>query len=373
MIIFKGSAVLQPRPETIDQAINDPYLPSGVHLPENLLEPLSLDSRPGESKPALSASRLRYGVERPKIDTSLKAQPLTIHVPDAFPALPAISSRVRYHRSVDPASKCTLVVALDIEIAPFSQEEIELTNVAMRLSGGSIADLGQGRDPKLPLQCKPRDGLVFLYSLTPDSFTTESAISTSRTLEIIINATVLVSEVCRPTIQMHWKTKVDFSSVLNPAFGVPGQSIQRSIGPPSVLVASSSAHINSTPHLLPEAYMGHDTAHARQSAISTGELGITITFTAPRTVNVQKAFAWDIMVTNGSSKPRRLEISADLKQGQGIIEGNPSRPSLPSADGPKRREVADAVMDKQVLHALQRTVISEPSSIISVSANVGTG
>ncbi|KAL9128388.1 MAG: hypothetical protein Q9217_002912 [Psora testacea] len=373
MITFKGFAFLQAKPESIYEAIKDPYLPSGVPLPQNLFEPLRPDKRSGGPEPSLSASRL-YRVQPLSEEKSLKYKPLTVHVPGAFSALPALSSRVRYHRLANADSTFTLVVSLDMEIAPFSQEDIKVTEVRMRLSGGSAVDLGRGLVPKLPLHCKPRDCIVFLYSLVLDDLLMGSAMSMSETLDIIINATVLVSDVCRPAIQMHWKTGVDCSSALKPnLFKAPGQSIQSSNRPPSLTVTSSSTPVNSIPPSSRDGCTKQDAAPALQIAVSVDESGLTITFTAPKTVYVLEPFTWDVLILNGSSKPRRLAISAVPKRSNGGGKGHPSMHATSSGGLPGSTNMAAAVMDEDELYAMQKTSIYRPSGVMSLSSTVEIG
>ena len=374
MITFEASAGLQPRLESIEEAIKDPYLPSGLPMPLNLLEPLSRDKRTGRPPPSLSASRL--GPVWPVNEhMSVKPKHLRVRVPGPLPALPAISSRVRYHRSASSANKSSLVASLDMEFAPFSQDDIELTEVAMRLSGGTAVDLGRGIAPKLPLHSKPRDGIVFLYSLQPDTMPTDPGTRTSKTLDVTIKASVLVSKECRPVIQMHWKTAVEFALASNSTIGAPGQTLQRPNRPSNTVGTSSSSAVNNM--LLPNRVnpTQPDDTRRQQRAVSASDLGVTISFTAPKTAILHERFTWDVVIHNRSSKLRKLAISAVPKRLNGDGKGEPAKPGSPSANGPKNldMDIAEAFVDENVLYAMQKSAMTKPSDILSLSATVETG
>ena len=350
----------------MDDANSDPYLPSGVPQPENLLESLKDSERPGVKGPNLSASRL-YRVTPPSHDARMRARPMKVNVPGAFRAVPAISSRVRYHKSNRPDSKASLIASLDLEMAPYSSDDIEITSVDLRLSDGSVVDLGQGLVPRLPLRCRSRDNVVFLYRLALNNFLENSATSMTRNLDINIDATVLTSDQCRPHIQMHWKTVVDFSPALNPVYGAPGQSMQRSNRPPSLPVLGTSGSLNNTSH------SSQDIPRARQRAVSVSDVGVTITFTAPPKVYVREPFIWEVLILNGSSKTHRLTLIAIPKRNRNDTSNHGGASLSSSAATQNITDVGDAVVDENILYTTQKTALADPTDVISLSANVEIG
>ena len=363
MITFKAGAVLQPSADQIDRATSDPYLLSGIPQPENLLEPLKGSERSSAEGPSLSAARLSR-VTPVSDDARTQVQPLKVSVPGAFRALPAISSRVRYHKSNSPGSRASLVASLDMEMAPFSTDDIEITSVDLHISGGSAIDLGQGLIPKLPLRCRSRDNIVFLYRLALDNIFEDSAPGMTRNLDITINATVLTTDQCRPHIQMHWKTGVDFTTTLNPVYGAPGQSMQRSNRPPNLAVSGTSASVTNNSN------SSQDGPRGRQRAVSVSDLGVTITFTAPSRVYVREPFNWDVLVLNGSNKTQRLALVAIPRLSRRERNEHGGADISSSAATRKHSDVGDAVVDENLLYTMQKTALADPTDVISLSANV---
>ena len=372
MIVFIASAVLKPRFESSNQLSKDPFLSSGVPVPQNLLEPLGRSKRSQEPGPGLSTTRI-HRVLSLDIDTPFKTRQLRVHVPEAFHALPAISSRIRYHKSANSASNSPLVASLNMEIAPFTQDDVEITQVTMKLSDGLAQDLGQGLTPKLPLHCRPRDSIVFLYSLAPDIVSTDSTLANSRTLDVTINAIVLVSDECRPSIQMHWKTGVDFSSALNPTFRAPSRSMQRPHRSADLPISFSSSAVNIIDASAGDGHTQLDVPYTRQRAISIGGLGVTITFTTPKSVTVGEAFAWEVVILNNSSKPCRLAISAIPKRNSVDGKEYQARPTSSPANDLEIIKTLKAIVDEDALYTMQKAMISRPSGIISLSPTVEVG
>ena len=380
MIEFKASAVLTPGKENIQQ-LQDPYLPSGVPASINLLEPLSHDPMLQGPEPRLTASRLSR-VQPLNRGLSLSNRVLKTNRPNRFPAVPAISSRVHYTRSKNLAGKASLIASLDIETAPFSNEDIELRAVTMTLSEGSSEDLVGPHRPKDRWICRPKDLAVYLFRLTLNSSLPDGPSSAAgQMVEVIIDATVLVSDTCQPSIHMRWKTGVDFSAALNPIYGAPGQSMQRSRRPTSLPMTPGHSNTNTVPVSAREGDeeqpLSPSGQRTRQRAVSISDLGVTVTLTAPRTVPVGHPFRWDVLVLNGSSRPRRLALMAIPKRRRDW-KGHLPKSSASWIGGVyhKGEHTADAVVDENLLYAMQRNTGAAGESeaqVLCLSTDVRIG
>lgn len=377
VILFKPSATMGSARTSTAAGIDDQYLPSCVPTSLNLLESLQDDPALSGGKPRLSALRLSkvtYTAQHMKGQT----QPLTRIAQRAFPAMSALSARIRYTRSNFNSSKPMVVASLDIETAPFLECEISLEKVQTRMAEGSAEDLATGHTIRLPMRCQPRDAAVFLYRLVPlDSFADQSVITfNARTLDILIGATVLVSAICRPQIEMRWKTAVDFSAPLNPSYGAPGQSLQRNNRPASLpvpsftdgkLVASTSAQATELPKITEAAANGHRSAPVT-------DLGITVTFTGPAEVYVGKPFGWDVFVVNRSSHPRKLALLVIPKHRRVETHNKHlSKGSSSSAGGSKDGTMADAVIDENFLYAMQKSATMDTAQLVNLSTDARIG
>ena len=380
MVEFKVLGTLSPGKEQTDQ-LQDPFLPSGVPASVNLLEPLSHDPTLKGFEPKLTASRLsRVQPWDRGIDVSNRT--LKPAIPSRLPAVPAISSRVHYTRSKNLAGKASLIASLDLEISPFSNEDIELTQVTMTISEGVSEDLVSPHRPDGPWTCRPKDVAVYLFRLTLDSSLPDGLSATAaQMVEITIEAAVLASDMSRPKIHMRWKTGVDFSGALNPTFGAPGQSMQRGRRPTSLPVTPGLPNNTTVPVSAREDDIGQPLSpngpHTRQRATSLSDLGITITFTAPQTARVGQPFSWNVLVLNGSSRPRRLAITA-IPRRRRDWKGHALKSSTASIGGvySKEGDIAEAVVDENLLYAMQRntSVVSESQSqVLCLSTDVRVG
>ena len=371
MIVFKTSATLRPTKEENSDKPRDTTLPSGVPGSINLLESLKGDPTLQGKVPWLPASRLSsiasQSYDRAANDTTLK-----INAQKAFKALPAISSRVRYSKSNNHSRGPSVIAVLDIETAPFSHESIKITEIDMQLSDGFAEQVGSTRTPMLPLACRPKDNPVFLFSLTPSDSTPATS---ARTLLISVHATVLASPSCHPTIQMRWKTTVDFSTALNPTFGAPGQSMQRPRRPSSL--SRTPAAVTNVPNQSisaePATKPGGGANQPREQSPWSTDFGVSITFTSPETVHVGHPFSWDVLVLNRSSKARQLILTVIPKRKKGLHSAKPSSSSAAAVAAKSHGDIAAAVIDENVLYNMQRNAIHEHAEIMSLSTDVRVG
>ena len=376
MILFKPSAIMQIAHTSKAVRIEDQYLPSCVPTSLNLLESLQDDPALKGIEPRLSA--LRVSQVTPVAQNSRsQSRPLSRIAERAFPAMPALSARIRYTRSNINSSKPVVIASLDIETAPLLESELSLVKVQTQIMEGSAEDLATGHAIVLPVRCRPGDTIVFLYRLVPsDSFVGQPvATSNARILDIVINATVLVSGRCRPHIEMRWRTTVDFSTPLNPSFGASGQSLQRNNRPASLPVTSANGNKFVAPGSAQNAE-GPSTAEAASNGQGTAQmtdLGITVTFTGPKEVHVGKPFRWDVFVVNRSSHPRKLALVVISKRRRGDSRKHLSKESSSSAGGGKDGTIADAVVDENFLYAMQKNATMDTAQLVNLSTDARIG
>lgn len=374
-VFFRLSATLKPDKEGVSEQFKDPTLPSGVPESANLLESLKGDPALHGVEPRLAATRL-HGISSKAHDGYISDGNLRVGTQMAFRGLPAISSRVRYSRSNGRAGRLSIIASLDVETGAFLDEDIVITHVDMQLSEGSAEDLGKALAPLLPLACKPKDNPTFLFRLTPSGSNSDTSNqSSAKTVLITVHATVLVSETCRPSVEMRWKTGIDFSTALNAHYGAPGQSMQRQNRPSSLQRTSSTADGNDFLASAREGGASSESAsnEKRQHANPVTDFGISISFTAPRFVRVGELFSWDVLVLNCSSKPRQLALTVIPRRRKGFMGTHSSKPSTSSVRGRKDGDFADTVIDDNLLYAMQRNAGHEVLQVISMSTDIKIG
>ena len=326
-------------------------------------------------EPKLAASRL-HGISPQTHDGYISDWTLRVGTQMAFRGLPAISSRVRYSKFNGRAGRLSIIASLDVETGAFSDENIDITQVNMQLSEGSAEDMGKALAPLLPLACRPNDNPTFLFRLTPSEPAPDaSSQSLAKTVLITVHATVLISETCRPSIEMRWKTGIDFSTAVNPLYGAPGQSMQRQNRPSSLQRTSSTADGSGLPASARAGGASSESGsiEQRQRAGSVTDFGVSISFTAPKSVRVGEPFSWDILVVNNSSRPRQLALMIIPRRKKGVTGTHSSKPSCSSVRSRKEGDLADTVIDENLLYAMQRNAGYEAMQVISMSTDVKVG
>jgi len=288
---------------------------------------------------------------------------------------PAFNIRVRYTRPYSTPSNPSLLASLDIDITPFAGHEATVQTVKFILTEGSVEDLNAVQGMALPLTCLPRDDLTFLYRLRPDDL--EIVKTNIRAAHISITAKVLVSEDCQPQISMQWQTNVDFTLPVNPGYGHPSQAIRRDHRPAQLSIGSNFDTVSpiaplataNRPDALPT--MEVTTRHQRSSSIP--DFGVTMTFTSTSTKPVEpgQSFTWEVFIVNRSDRARKLALIVIPKRRR-TERINANRP--PSTGyGRKDPNVADAFLDENILHAMQRNSVVEPSEVICYSTDIRVG
>jgi hypothetical protein len=340
----------------------------------NISQAFSNDPAMNGVKPRLSALRVSRVAPATQAARELM-RPLKNISRQSIKVYPAINARVRYFRQNTTPTNPWVVVSLDIDITPFANCQITLNKVDVKINGGSVEDLNIIAGLLLPIKSLPQDDITFLYRITPDDLDATNK-SQIRILEISIGATANLSERCQPQIAMHWSTSLDFTPAVNPGFGHPTQPIQRPHRPAQLsigsaidaTVASSSLALN-RPDALPSVDI--ITRHSRNPSIV--DFGVTMTFTGPLgdgPVYPGVPFSWSVFIVNRSERPRKLALVVIPNRRR--TEARITRP--PSTGyGKKDPKVADAVVDDNIVYAMQRNSAVESTEVICLSTDTRVG
>ena len=351
----------------------------------------------------------------------------------AFHILPAVHTRVRFARPNAAPSSPAVVAMLEVDFTPFFDCEAVLSSISLALPSGEVTDLNTADGLALPLYCVARDHFTFLYHLAPLEFDISRPMAQQnhhlqqhqqsrpggaapRDLDITIAVKVLVKPgVCTPTLKMNWLTSLDFTLPVNPGFGnalLPPPSIQRGHRPSQLSidgVSSFTAPSVSRPDALPSLE-----AASRGTATTIPDFGITMTFTAPaHKVYAGEEFVWTVFVVNRASQmPLTPTLPTSVTLGGGVVL--PSQPPAPRKLAlfalPKRRRnevrvlrppstaggggsgrrkslsshnnnnnnnddvspveaVADAVLDENIVHAMQRSSLVDSTDVVCLSSS----
>ena len=272
------------------------------------------------------------------------------------------------------ARDSVVMASLDIEIPAVVDSVTLIKSVDLNFREGKIEMVAKDHLLKLPMNCRPRDNIVFLYYLTlsPAFVDRMSTASNSKALEISIDATVLISEICRPQIEMRWRTNVDFLTALNPDFSRPGQSMQRSSRPANIPTAlgpiSTLQNTNNATKVSSESHRNV------QDLAPPKETGITVTFTALGEVFVGEPFRWDVFIINHSAKSKQLSVIAITKRARRYSKNMSLGPSSTNSKVEfQKSQTADAVLDENALYTMKKKGSLETAQLICLTTDIKIG
>lgn len=375
-IVFSAAANLKPAEQVEAQIRENEYLPSRIPSGFNLLESFSNDPALEGVKPRLSALRVSRVIPASRIAQDL-LRPLKNILKRSVRVFPAFSVRIRYAKPNSTPRNPSVIASVDIDIAPFAGREIVLETVTFTVTGGIVEDLNKVQGMTLPISCLPRDDVTFLYRVTPNAM---DNINTSfvKAVSILVTAKVTVSESCEPHIAVRWQTSIDFTPPLNPGYGQPAQPIQRDHRPAQISINS----IDTLPPAAPLAITRPDalpsieiTTRHHRSTSSVPDFGVTMTFSStigPKDkIKLGEPFTWEVFIVNRSDRSRKLALIVIPKRrrAERIITNRP--PS--TGDARKDPNVADAVLDENILYAMQKHAAMEPTEILCFSPDVRIG
>ncbi|KAK1150202.1 hypothetical protein N8T08_000104 [Aspergillus melleus] len=362
--LFIASASLNPSEARQRGSREDDYLPSLVPASTNILQPLASDKAFPQKDPFLPASRLlRVVPAKYSEDPIYNVEQESGH---PIRVVPAASARIRYSRLNSFCGRPTTIASLDFEVTPFLNCDVVFEKADLRISDGTIETLSDTPGLLPPVTCRPRDDITLIYKLTPEYGPDPNPSTTVMisVLDISLEATVKLSEDCNPRILMQWRTNVDFSMALNPTFGGPSQALQRNNRPASLPMTPNQSNSLSGPA---------NRSSLRDRAYSTTSLGVTVSFSGPSNVEVGKPFSWNVFIVNRSTHPRKFAMVGIPRRKRADPRGHTARPSSSSLSSRKEVQVAEAVTDDNIVHAMQKNVAGQEVELVCLSTDVRVG
>ncbi|KAF8867114.1 hypothetical protein BDZ45DRAFT_3908 [Acephala macrosclerotiorum] len=374
-VVFAATAQLKPTEQVHDSTLREEYLPSQVPSGINLLEAFSDDPAMGGIKPRLSALRVARVAPATQPIRDL-TRPLKNISRQSIKVYPAINARVRYSRPNTTPINSSVIASVDIDVTPFASCEITLAKVDLNISGGGVEDLNAVSGLVLPITCLPQDDITFMYRLFPDDLDATNK-SQVRALEISISATANLSDICQPQISMHWTTSLDFTPPVNPGFGNPTQPIQRPHRPAQLSIGSAfgdSPIAQSLAISRPDALPSVDVTTRQQRNSAIPDFGVTMTFTGPDNdspIYPGVPFSWSVFIVNRSDRPRKLALMVIPKRRR--TEARITHPPSTGYGSKKDLKVADAVVDENIVYAMQKNSAVDPTEIVCQSIDTRVG
>ncbi|KAE8359218.1 TRAPP trafficking subunit Trs65-domain-containing protein [Aspergillus caelatus] len=364
-LLFIASVSLNPSESRQQESRDDDYLPSLIPASTNILQPLSSDNAFPQKDPFLPASRLlRVVPAQYSEDPIYNVQQQSGH---PIRVVPAASARIRYSRLNSYSGRPTTVASLDFEVTPFLNCEVVFDKAELHMSDGTIETLSDASGLVPPISCRPRDDVTLIYKLTPEYGPDPNPSTTVMVsiLDIRLEAIIKLSSYCNPRILMQWRTNVDFSMALNPTFGGPSQALQRTNRPASLPM---------TPNQSNTAAGGPPSRSSfRERAYSVADMGVTVSFSGPASVVVGKPFSWNVFIVNRSTTPRKFALIAIPRRKRADPRSHVARPSSSSLTSRREDQVAEAVTDDNIVHAMQKSVVGQEVELVCLSTDLRVG
>lgn len=372
-VVFAASAKLKPAEPIESSATKNEYLPSQTPSGLNLLEPFKDDAALGGVKPRLSA--LRVSRVSPATQTTHDlVRSLRNNEHTSIKIYPAINARVRYSRPKTPSPATSVLALLDVEVSPFASE-MSLEVVDFDIQGGTLVDLSQVSGMQLPLECYAQDDITFLYRLEPNHLDSAGSLQV-HDINVQIRGKMNLGAACSTRIDMAWSTTIDFT----PAFNQNHYHRSHEAGHPSIdsTTTRGSYDVNIPPphpfHTNPDSLPSIEITTRHQRSHSTvPDFGITITFTGSSSpLYVGQPFAWSVFIVNRSGSTRKLAILPVARRRR--PETRITRPPS-TGHGAVRKDgtIADAVIDDNILHAMQRSALLDATDLICLSTDTRVG
>ncbi|KAI0111424.1 TRAPP trafficking subunit Trs65-domain-containing protein [Daldinia grandis] len=387
-VVFNATASFQIGNQSLADGPRDGYLPSGMAWGLNLLESFGNDPAMNGIKPHLSAlrvSRVAPVTQQPKG----QLRPIKSSSKLSMRIYPAAHSRMRFTHLNTTPSTATVLAMLELDFTPFFECEIMLDSISITVAEGLVEDLASQSGMPLPISCVAHDHVTFLYRISPAEASVVSK-NPIRDLSIAISAKALVRpDISEPRLSMAWTTTVDFTVPVNPGYGSTMQPIQRMHRPSQLSIGGESTISLIAPSVArPDALPSLEAATTRETTVP--DIGIAMTFTGPppsHQIFPGDEFVWNVFVVNRSptpsAAPRKLAIVVIPKRrrNESRVNRPPSISRLPEVSHnlsqqvktPRDRNVADAVLDENVIHAMQHSSIVEGAEVVCLSADVRVG
>ncbi|KAH7328782.1 TRAPP trafficking subunit Trs65-domain-containing protein [Stachybotrys elegans] len=376
-VILSAFAGLKPEAPADLVANGRGYLQSGIPSGFNLLQSFSDDPALAGAEPRLSALRVS------RVAPVARQTDLMSHIQALqqlqFTIYPVVHTRIRFSRPNTAPPSSSVVALLEVDFTPHVECEVLLDKIDLSVQDATIHNLNDGAALKLPLSCVSHDHITFLYHITPHVLDV-TAKNPIRDLDISISGLVqIVPGLCTPRLSMSWTTPLDFTTPVNPGFGpATGAGIQRAHRPSQLSISGGQAitSLKSPSITRPDALPVLEAATTRTEA-AIPDLGITMSFTGPESpVRPGDIFSWNVYVVNRvdekSNRPaRKFALVAVPKRRRNEVRAV-RPPSMTTRKGGDT-DMANAILDENVLHAMQKSSVMDPTDVVCLSADTRVG
>lgn len=259
------------------------YLKSFEPLPSNVLEPLQSDPALHGSKVTLPESRItKVAPKAPHLKDAVK--PIRGASKRAFPAVPALFSKIRYSALPD-----AMIASLHLETSHIIAGTVTITAVDLDVPNAKVEHL---TNVALPLDTRGGDETIILYKLAVAENAKTPTSAAGVPVSISISAQATLDQGSNITFSSNWQAQVDLSQTLP-------QPIYRWSRPLSTMSGHHRGlSVQSNPSVAPN--------DSLPKASEGGGSGITFTFSAPATAYKNAELKLNVHCNNRSGRSRRF-------------------------------------------------------------------
>lgn len=258
------------------------YLKSFEPLPSNVLEPLQFDPALHGSKVTLPESRItKVAPKAPHLHDAVK--PIRGASKRAFPAVPAVFSKIRYSALPD-----AIIASLHLETSHVIAGTVSITSVDVEVPHAKVEHL---TNVALPLETRAGDETIILYKLAANE---SKKAGVTKPVTISISAEATLDQGSQIKFSINWQAQIDLS-----------QTLPKPVYRWSRPLSTASGHHRGLSTQSNPAMMAME---APSKTSEGGGSGITFTFTAPDTVYKNNELKLNVHCNNRSGRPRRFAL-----------------------------------------------------------------
>lgn len=313
---------------------SEDHLKSFEPLPGNVLEPLQHDPALSNSNVCLSESRItKVAPKPPNLADSVK--PIRGASKRAFPAVPALFTRIRYSTLPD-----ALVASLHLETSNLIAGTVQITEASLDIRNAAVENL---TNIALPLDTRGGDETILLFKLAP---TDQNSPPTEDTpVQISIKAEANLDQGSQIPLDIQWQAHVDFS-----------RTWQKPTYRWSQPLRATSHHKSLSVQSIPK--ISVDAGSRASDDLSEG--GVTFSFTASATTHASEELKLSVHCTNRSSRTRRF----------GLVMLQPRKPRTTALSSATNLVEADLMAGIFSAPPLERT---KPPDVLDLNPDVRIG
>lgn len=252
-------------------------------LPANILEPLQADPALSNSNVYLSEARITKVAPKP-LNLAELVKPIRGATKRAFPAMPALFTRIRYSTLPD-----AIIASLHLETPSVIAGTVRIISAQVDVLNTRIEDLTK---TPLPLKTSSGDETILLYKLQPSENSKNPTISSQTPVSISIRAEASLDQGSHINLEIDWQAHIDLSNT----WQKPTYHWSRPI--------STSSHRKT----LSTQSIGKSSVDFAPGTNEGIEGGVTFNFTAPPTTHAFSEFKISVHCNNRSSRPRRFGL-----------------------------------------------------------------